>query len=92
MTVVKSYTCNLCRRSLNPDSGGSKYPEGWALTWTGPGQHMPGIGARLEPIRSWDASPIHLCQVCVQAVAIFRTAAAAAKELQPETVAENTNG
>jgi hypothetical protein len=82
--IERTYKCNLCRRKLNPETAACSYPDGWALTWTGPGRAEPTPGSSLEPCRPWHESPVHLCQVCVDAVYRFRQAAAKAGEIQPQ--------
>lgn len=86
MTVktTREYTCTVCRRNLDSAALGTPptmYPEGWALTWCGPGTVRPETGATLEPTRTWPESPVHLCKVCVEAIAKFRESAIAAGEL-----------
>lgn len=72
MAAKTTYTCDLCRRDIDDKIKVNQYPQGWALSWCGPGNHRPQPGATLEPTRSWPESPIHLCQVCVQAVGTLR--------------------
>ena len=86
--IETTYTCDLCRRKLDPVTPAGRYPEGWALSWTGAGRAEPAPGSQLEPIRKWDESPVHLCQVCVEAVHRFHEAAASVGEIEP--VAEGT--
>jgi hypothetical protein len=86
MTINTKYSCNLCDRELAAGRSltNSTYPEGWALTWCGPGVDRPMFGATLEEKRLWQESPIHLCQVCVRAVQRF---ADKNQELRPDTPA-----
>ncbi len=71
MSATVTYHCNLCRRELNRQKPSSQYPDGWPLMWRGPGVEKPAPGAVLESSSKWNDAPIHLCQVCVQAVAKF---------------------
>lgn len=86
MTIEKTYRCNLCHRELDPTAKTNNCPDGWALTWCGAGNARPERGAALEPVRTWEDSPIHLCQICVNAVASFGNAAAKCGELLPNPV------
>ena len=52
--MEQKYKCDLCGREMQPTRPNSQYPDGWALTWTGPGRGaLPQDGARLEPCRPW---------------------------------------
>jgi hypothetical protein len=91
--IEQQYKCDLCGRELTPTTPSGRYPQGWALTWTGPGRGaFPNDGARLEPCRSWPESPKHLCQVCVRAVHEFFVAAEAVGEIQPEPRSQKAEG
>ena len=83
MSAKYTYYCNLCLRNINPDTDGAARPDGWALTWSGPGGFLPESGATLECIKLWKDSPIHLCQVCVSAVGKFCDSVHISGELKP---------
>ena len=83
MTIEIRVKCSLCGKGISTEKKDSEYPEGWPLTWCGPGSAWPEVGARLEPVRRWEESPIHLCQACVHAVGAFRDAAKNVNALIP---------
>lgn len=85
MSAKISYECNLCHRPLTPTGKVNNYQEGWAMLWSGPGGGLPETGATLQPVPVWQDAPIHMCRICIDAIAMFRDADKQAGQCEEES-------
>ena len=64
MAAKTTYTCDLCRKSIEPTADANRLASGFAFRWS----NVYGVDEKLEVKMQWTDCPIHLCRKCVRAV------------------------